>query len=348
MTPIDDALARALHDLPLGAQAPLDRIKRRARRLRLHRRAAGVTIAFVAAAAVAVPTLTGAGVSRVLEPAAPSTSAPTPCSTTGFEGTPDLLTAEQVPDTMRLLWSEDAAPPPDVAGADDSFRLNADIDQYFAACATGPSVRLVDVEDGVVTRMVWLNRQLPLLAVEDQLQGRTLIVGETSVEVFARYGEWFGASWTRGGATWQVAGGPVTDTELAELVEDARATDSTIDVDDWSVTAEADHVIHRSEDVRPRIAYTASSQTLYLSTTDGLENLWSHADAGDRVVDVGGKPALLRTDEVGKAMVLWESSDGILAELLTDVLTDAEALLQIARTVEPVPPDDERLLNAWR
>ena len=91
-------------------------------------------------------------------------------------------------DTRRCACSgrESAAPPPDIVVAKDLSSVYEEHHEYLAACSGPPSARLIDVEDGVVSRFIWVgaDARIPDGAAPD----RTLDVGSTQVEIFEPYG----------------------------------------------------------------------------------------------------------------------------------------------------------------
>ena len=211
---------------------------------------------------------------------------------------------------MRLLWSESAAPPPDIVVAKDLSSVYEEHHEYLAACSGPPSARLIDVEDGVVSRFIWVGGGTRMQDGPSEPPDRTLDVGSTQVEIFEPYGHadlpadlpiWPGyvsASWTRDGQSWLLYGGPVTDaelTELVELLEHAPEPGEPLEIDDWSVLAGAEFVIHWSGvDDESRLSYDVEAENLLLHVIDAPGTVWpSSVFAGDRVVDVAGKPAIL-------------------------------------------------------
>ena len=360
MTPTaEEALARALQELPVEGIIPIARIEQRASQLRRHRRVAGLAGAAVAAAAVAAAALTGVGDRLDLGPA----DAPTPCPTTDvpdIQWIPDRPPPEEIPDAMRLLWSESAAPPPDIVVAKDLSSVYEEHHEYLAACSGPPSARLIDVEDGVVSRFVWVGggARMPDGAAPD----RTLDVGSTQVEIFEPYGHadlpadlpiWPGyvsASWTQDGQSWLLDGGPVTDaelTELVELLEHAPEPGEPLEIDDWSVLAGAEFVIHWSGvDDESRLSYDAEGQDILLRVVDRPGAYWLEGVvAGDRVVDVAGKPGILHEQPDSGPILYWQPSEDVYVAFGAG--SDADRLLEIAQTIAPVPADDERLQQAW-
>ena len=360
MTPTaEEALARALRELRVNGHTPIPRIEQRASQLRWQRRALGVAGAAVAAAAVVAALVTGVGDRLDLGPA----DAPTPCPTTDvpdIQWIPDRPPPEEIPDAMRLLWSESAAPPPDIVVAKDLSSVYEEHHEYLAACSGPPSARLIDVEDGVVSRFIWVggDARIPDGAAPD----RTLDVGSTQVEIFEPYGHadlpadlpiWPGyvsASWTRDGQSWLLDGGPITDaelTELVELLEHAPEPGEPLEIDDWSVLAGAEFVIHWSGvDDESRLSYDAEGQDILLRVVDRPGAYWLEGVvAGDRVVDVAGQPGILHEQPDSGPILYWQPSEDVYVAFGAG--SDADRLLEIAQTIAPVPADDERLQQAW-
>jgi hypothetical protein len=361
MPAAEEALARALRELRVDGHAPIARIEQRASQLRWQRRAVGVAGAAVAAAAVVAALVTGVGDRLDLGPA----DAPTPCPTTDvpdIQWIPDRPPPEEIPDAMRLLWSESAAPPPDIVVAKDLSSVYEEHHEYLAACSGPPSVRLIDVEDGAVSRFVWVGGGTRLQDGPSEPPDRTLEVDSTRVEIFEPYGHadlpadlpiWPGyvsASWTRDGQSWLLYGGPITDaelTELVELLEHAPQPGEPLEIDDWSVLAAAEFVIHSSGvDDETRLSYDAEGQDILLRVVDRPGTFWPPSVvAGDRVVDVAGQPGILHEQPDSGPILYWQPSDDVYVAFGAG--SDADRLLEIAQTIESVPADDERLQQAW-
>jgi hypothetical protein len=365
MKPIDeDVLAGELQDLPIGGHAPISQIDERAKQLRRHRRVAGLAGAAVAIAAVAAAVLTGVGNRLDLGPA----DAPTPCPTSDadvpdIQWIPDRPPPEEVPDKMRLLWSESAAPAPTTIVAEDLSAVYEQHSEYLAACGTPASVRLVETGGRTITRLVSLIGGTQLQdRISPQDADRTLDVGSTEVAIVEPSTDpnlppdlpiWPGyinATWSRDGQNWLLYGGPLTDAELSELVElldSGPDPGKTIDLDDWSVRTGADFVFHSARgDDGNRLSYEVESETMILRVGDGPGLFWPQIVVGDRVVDVAGTPGLLSTGENNTALALyWQPADDVYANLSGGL--DPMSLVEIAQTIGPVPADDERVVDAW-
>jgi hypothetical protein len=161
---------------------------------------------------------------------------------------------------MRLLWSESAAPAPTTIVAKDLSAVYEEHSEYLAACGGPASVRLVETEDGAVTRFLSVIGGTQLQDdISPQDPDRTLDVGSTEVAIVEPSADpnlppdlpiWPGyvsASWSRDGQDWRLDGGPVTDaelTELVELLESGPDPGENIDLDGWSVRDGADFVFH--------------------------------------------------------------------------------------------------------
>ena len=158
------------------------------------------------------------------------------------------------------------------------------------------------------------------------------------------------ASWTRDGQTWLLYGGPITDAELTELVqllERAPEPGEPLEIDDWSVLAGAEFVIHWSGvDDESRLSYDAEGQDILLRVVDRPGAYWLEGVvAGDRVVDVAGQPGILHEQPDSGPILYWQPSEDVYVAFGAG--SDADRLLEIAQTIAPVPADDERLQQAW-
>jgi hypothetical protein len=157
------------------------------------------------------------------------------------------------------------------------------------------------------------------------------------------------ASWTRDGQDWLLYGGPVTDAELTELVRLAeRFPDpgEPLEIDEWSVLADAEFVFHsRGAGDGSRLSYEVEGENLMLRVFDRPGAALPSVFAGDRVVDVAGRLAILHAEAGVSPILYWQPADGVYATF--QGTTGAEELLEIAQTIAPVPADDERLAHAW-
>jgi hypothetical protein len=189
-----------------------------------------------------------------------------------------------------------------------------------------------------------------------QSADRTLQVGPTEVEISNQDGAgppgWPGyisASWSRDGQSWLLSGGPVTDAELTELVRLAeRFPDpgEPLEIDEWSVLADAEFVFHsRGAGDGSRLSYEVEGENLMLRVFDRPGAALPSVFAGDRVVDVAGRLAILHAEAGVSPILYWQPADGVYATF--QGTTGAEELLEIAQTIAPVPADDERLAHAW-
>ncbi|HEY9377000.1 MAG TPA: hypothetical protein VIQ02_07890 [Jiangellaceae bacterium] len=157
------------------------------------------------------------------------------------------------------------------------------------------------------------------------------------------------ASWSRAGQDWQFDGGPVTDAELAELVELLGPLDpgENIDVEGWSGGDGADFLFRSARGAdNSRLSYTVESENVILRVGDRPGLFWPQVVVGDRVVEVAGKPAILdQGDDSPEVTLFWQPAGGVYASVSSGA--DPEQLLEIAQTIEPVPADDERVVDAW-
>jgi hypothetical protein len=150
--------------------------------------------------------------------------------------------------------------------------------------------------------------------------------------------------------SWVLAGGPLTDAELTALVELLqRPSDppEPLNIDEWSVAADAELVLHPAEaDDEPLFSYRVEAEDVTLTVTDSPGGNWPPFDVVDKpMVDVAGKPAFLSSEVESQEDMYWRPTEGLYATLGGNV--DDERLLEIARTIAPVPADDPRLEAVW-
>ncbi|AYY14647.1 hypothetical protein EF847_20080 [Actinobacteria bacterium YIM 96077] len=358
----DDSLARALHEVPVAQQRPRELIERRGRTLRRRHQASVAGVAVLVAGALAVPSmeLFGDG---------PTSDAPT--STT--EQCPDTHEdAERqinevlgqpadtfvpdpagVPDKLRLLWSERSnAPAPETANAHDHTDASSELASHYASCPVfaGQRVVLVAVEDGVVSRAVSVYYTEIAYEPDQDLTERVLDAGSTQVSI--RHGEpgkdRVSADWGGDNESWSVVGYPLSDEEISTLAASVEVTDGEVDVSDWSVSAEADHVarlpaLNSAVGGMMYEVFGGDDRSLGLRVDTYTNTLWSRASVGDRVVEIAGDPALLDADD---GTLHWQPDEGVTATLSGEL--DGEQLMQIAETVRPVSGDDARLVRSWK
>ncbi|SDU67464.1 hypothetical protein [Jiangella alkaliphila] len=356
MTEHDDELARALNDVPVGEYAPIERLRGRARQLRLRRRLAGAGLAVGAAALVAVPSalaISGDGGTAGPQPAASGTSTPCPETYADIRDgeVPDpVMEPAGVPEVLRLLWSPDAAPAPERAFAEDASAQNAAAVQQLAGCPdpADQSVLVVQVDGDIVTRSALVLRVSDDTVMVTSEAATTLAAGDTEVTVERSEG-FVSAYWESGGATWAVRGDELSDDEIAELIQTMRTDGGRLDVGDWSVAADAEQLIQGTGRIDRPGDYSYSAvgpDDLRLTVADEDDSLWLHARAGSRVTAVAGAMALVLppAGDAG-AFLAWQPTDGVTATLQGQA-SEAE-LLAIAETVGPVPVDEPRLADVW-
>ncbi|HSJ61031.1 MAG TPA: hypothetical protein VK895_07355 [Jiangellaceae bacterium] len=173
MTDIEDPLAQALREVPTKGQCPIELIERRARTIRHRRRATVAGISLVAAVGVALPSLatTLGGPTNDVEPDAAATTDSAPaCDSWTSEQQGEFLTLTAVPDQMRLLWTQ-GAPPPTEGNMVDFGDTEATVTDRIPKDCVIPDapraddelaeVRLFDVENNVVTRMISVSGPSP-------------------------------------------------------------------------------------------------------------------------------------------------------------------------------------------
>ena len=270
---------------------------------------------------------------------------------------------------MRLLWSEEIAGPPVEADMVDYSEAELIIEQTYPDDCVLPdasaessgwvAVTVVDVEDNVVTRRIRIfgphflqdvapPDPPPDSRVVDTRVGPLTITEQRSGMTAMRWPAESGRYWT------SLILGTVNDGELVDLVESVRMTDDAIDLRDWPGFERAAHVRHSSgqDDFLgevPPSQFRASGQSVDLYAEDGIteDDLWDRVDVGHEFVDVDGRVGFLTSGQ--DRQLHWVTADGVLVSISYKGPEEwQEALLDIARSVQPVPADDPRLVSIWQ
>ncbi|PZF83617.1 hypothetical protein [Jiangella anatolica] len=374
MTPLDEELARHLRSFPAAPPRPLGEIEVRARMLHRHRRvsAVGLTVTAVAALTVAGTTTSWWGTSSPFDSgpddraaAGPldHAAAPVDCpQTVGdaqaavdqavTEGVRHVADTTDVPVPLRLLWSQEAAPAPETASATDYTAAADLLAPYEDACAALPmqNLRLVDLDDGTVTRAVSVSYVDVPYVRDPNAEARTLEAGSTLISVSHQEAgkDGVAASWGTAEGSWMVAGSPLSDDEVVELALAARYTDGQISLDQWSIAADADYMVpaRAGNAAVGGVFYQVENDELILTVDSAKENLWLRARVGDEVIEVNGKPGLLHAEPV-LVSVTWQVAEEVLASLTTHNAS-ADTTLDIAQSVHPAPGDDPQLIASWQ
>jgi hypothetical protein len=379
MTNLDDRITETLRSIPTAAQRPLAEIQARGRRRKRRRSGAVGVAALGVIPLVLVPLANALGDDGTDGTSIAGAPEPPPCPTAAWEAGNAreelyqwdwLSDAAEVPDELRLLWPESVAPPPVNAEATESTAA-VPVAEWYASCAiTRQEAKLVYLDDDVVTSTISISyTSIPYEhppAMGDEPSPIERVIPTADGEI----GVWHGepgkgvvhASWGDDSASWDVTTKhALTDDELVELADTALFVDGTIDLGAWSALAElqgpndAEHLTQASLAALAPVLYgfnlelanAGGSVSIYTSS----EELLGHARPGNKVIDLNGQPALLEqvpTDDPspGSVTITWKPSPDVLASVTADAGHD-ELVLDIARSVGPIPPDDPRLTGVW-
>jgi hypothetical protein len=353
--------------MPTNGQRPLELIERRARAIRLRRRATVAGIALAAAGAVAVPSLAASvgGTANNVEPAGPDTVDVAPrCDTWSGEKEGDYLALAEVPDHLRLLWAEDAAPPPtkgsmiDFTNAEEIITDRSPTDCVIPddpySLTDHDAVSVYTFSGDVVMRRVSVHGPYDDEPMEyDHPRVLETAVGPLTVSTM-EFGHlqavWPASEDDRLWVSW--INGEITDAELVELAESVTVVGGRVDLGNWSGADDGAIIVHASDTEHLEDSDTSfdlGGRPVSLTAWRGPFSeaaLWEDLDTGDQFVDVNGQPGVLKTGPTGR--LRWVTDDGVLVELLHNGRDGQEDLLGIARTVQPVPADDERLTAIWQ
>jgi hypothetical protein len=367
VTNFEDPLAQALHEVPTHGQRPLELIERRARTIRHRRRATVAGVSLMAAVGVAFPSLatTVGGLTNDVEPAAPATTDSAPaCDTWESEIQGDFLTLAEVPDQMRLLWTQGAPPPTEGNMVDFSDTEETVTNRTPKDCVIPDAprtdeqlaeVRLFDVENNVVTRMVSVSGPSP--------DAPRAYHGHRVIETAAGSLVLSGPRYDRHQAVWPADDGTgywvswihgeISDDELIALAESVTLANGRVDASTWpgatdrTVILQAGDIDQDPDDTLTSFDLRGGPLTLWAwqGPFSGVAH-WGDVDVGDQLVDVNGQPGVLRNGPSGR--LRWVTSDGVLVQLNHTGRDGQENLLAVARSVQPVPADDERLTAVWQ
>ncbi|PZF84614.1 hypothetical protein [Jiangella anatolica] len=337
MTHDENALRAALTAATASVDPGADVVRRARdggrRRLRRHRVQVGAASVLTAAAVVSgvVPLLGGGSGTSTVAPPEPAASVPSDLPTgvgADCEHQPGYgyqITPADLPDEVRLLWHDE--------------RL--DVDQAWPRMETGPcsrgevSVAGVDA-DGVIVRLATVTGPEPAGIVPAGTAPGTLVPGPEDDEAGRRDLAWL----LPDGQQLRVDADGFTDAELAELAATATLTDGAVDLGDWPAAVGLDYAGEPSPARSTQYTWEVSGPQGSLTVqTAASGSIYGWGLTGDRIVDFGGRPAVLR----GPEHLVWSPADGVMATLIV-----AEGLdpLEVAATVGPVPADDPRLAGA--
>ncbi|TDC52296.1 hypothetical protein E1212_09600 [Jiangella ureilytica] len=336
MTSDENALRAALTAATNGLDPDGDVLRRARdggrRRLRRHRVQVGAASVLTAAAVAGgvLPLLGGTG-SQTTTPQ-PATMAPSDLPTGVGGDCEDLpgygyrITPAELPDEVRLLWPDDG-------------RL--DVREAWPRMETGPcggdgEVSLADVDaDGVIVRLAVVSGPEPADVVPAGTAPGTLVPGPEDGEAGRRDLAWL----LPDGRQLRIDADGFTPAELADLAATATVEDGVVDLSDWQAAMGIEHVGERGQARSTLYDWTVSGPQGSLTVQTAAGGIYGWGLVGDRLVDVAGRPALLRRE----GALVWVPAPGVIA-----TLTLAEGLdpLEIAATVGPVPADDQRVVDA--
>jgi len=191
------------------------------------------------------------------------------------------------------------------------------------------------------------------VAVEDGLLARD---GSRAVPIAGglmwitdQWADYASAFWTTGDDEYWSAGvnGSIADAEFVDLAEAVRMVDGEIDATAWSGYRDVAYEIHNepNESALPDNITIGIEGPISLDISGGntIFDLWEQAPMGGELIEINDQPSVL-TARGGRLLLLTDG--GALVRIGSHGLTTDE-LLAIARSIGPVPADDERLAAVW-
>lgn len=119
----------------------------------------------------------------------------------------------------------------------------------------------------------------------------------------------------------------------------ATLKDGAVDLGGWPAAVAMEYVGESVPARSTQYGWDVSGPQGSLSVQTGSGDIYGWGLVGDRIVDLDGRPAVLR----GTDTVVWAPVPGVVASL---TVTEGLDPLEVAATVGPVPADDERLADA--
>lgn len=337
-------LRRAMQPVVASTPPPIDVIEDRAKaqRRRRTRRVAGSVGAGVVCAA-----LVAAGPLHLIGYGPDTAGGPpicTPTELTYYSGEAFGIEPQDLPDSMRLGWSTDTLPP---------MRMGI-ARRIEHPCAHAPIHRLIDVNNGVVTRTVDLNAT-PLVTSTGDLQageppaatpsngdGVYPTTDDPRQAEIHRNGGSLVAGWLSDGYQYEIWANGLDPQDMQNLLSNVRASGLNINASAWPPSAQFE--IQGATEVPQEgtefswIVYSQNPDrldeaSLDLEVAEDSDDLMMHAEVGATQTTVGGKPALQSRD----GTVYWKPTEGTIAFL--DGASGRKELLDAAAQITTMNGD---------
>ena len=328
----DRALHQAMQPSTPSVPPPLAQIEERAARFHRRRRvrlvSGSVGAGVVAAALVAAGPLHLIGYGP-----SPADEVPicTPAELTYYSGEAFGIEPQDLPSSMRLGWTTETLPP---------MRWGV-ARRIEHPCAHPPIHRLIDVDNGVVTRTVDLNATPlatstgdllagdPPVATPSDRRGDYSTVSEPSQAQVRRQGPYLIAGWQSDGYQYEIWGRGIALDEMQTLLATVQTSRLTVDTSAWP--SAVDFEVQGSTEVPPdgtEYSWIVASQehgeeeiAVDLEVAADSDSVMLHADVGDTRVTVGDQPGIQSRD----GMVTWKPTGTTIA-FMSGATSNAELL----------------------
>jgi hypothetical protein len=267
----------------------------------------------------------------------------TPTELTYYSGEAFGIEPEDLPASMRLGWTSNTLQPMQWGVAR----------RIEHPCAHAPIHRLIDVDNGVVTRTVDLNATPLTTSTGDRLAGDPPVAtpsngdavlpttSDPSQAEIRRQGPYLVAGWQNDDHQYEIWGRGITLDEMQSLLDTLRTSQLTIDTTRWP--SAVDFEVQGATEVPPdgtEYSWIVTSEepdgqevAMDLEVAEDGNDLMLHADVGDTRISVAGRPGLQSRD----GTVTWKPTDTTIAFL--DGASDRTALLNAAEQVTTLSPD---------
>lgn len=251
---------------------------------------------------------------------------------TAFESV--SIAPEALPDEFRLGWSGSEFPKPQWALARREEH----------PCASAPTLRLVDVEQGRIARSVDI-AATPVSTSQGSPQDRFDFQQLRNGGI-----DGWRSSWTPGdGYRYDVTSFGVERADMQALLHAMRTNEGQPMVAGWSAVDEFE-VVQRTEVPADgtRYSWMVSSNPFDsdadafadLDVSESPDPLLMHAHAGDRLMHLNGEDAL----QSAGGTITWSPSAGLIATL--DGSASPEELHALAQSVAPMPSSEFDLISS--